>query len=95
MKTKRIKKVISTIVISLIFILFCAYGIVMSMMYSNLQKSYNEMTLQCKHIEEKIATCEKERIQLLIEREDCSNKLTQTEAQLQKTVAELSSLKKN
>ena len=53
------------------------------------------MTLQCKNIEEKIATCEKERVQLLTERDDCSNKLTQTETQLQKTVAELSSLKKN
>lgn len=95
MRTKRIRKIISTVVISLIFILFCAYGIVMSMMYSNLQKSYNEMTLQCKNIEEKIATCEKERVQLLTERDDCSNKLTQTETQLQKTVAELSSLKKN
>lgn len=103
------KKVIVSVIITGIFILFCGYGVVINIMYSNLRKEHDTITEQYKILESKTNTCEQSYATLLVENEQCSEslegikieledtkiKLEDTEIKLQKTRAELDTLKKN
>lgn len=95
MKKKLTKEFISTTLITMIFILFCGYAIIINAMYTKLSEDHEALLHQYEILESKIATCEQSNILLLDEKEQCSNKLADTETKLQKTTTELNTLKKN
>ena len=95
MKKKLTKDFISTVLITMIFILFCGYAVIVNGMYSKLREDHKILLNQYEILESKINTCEQSNVILLDEKEQCSNKLADAESQLTKTTAELNNLKKN
>lgn len=89
------KRVITSAIITGVFILFCGYGVVMNIMYSNLRQEHEKITTQYEILESKINTCEQSYATLLTEKEQCSKSLADTETKLQKATTELNTLKKN
>ena len=95
MKKKLTKDFISTTLITMIFILFCGYAIIINAMYTKLSEDHEVLLNQYEILESKINTCEQSNVILLDEKEQCSNKLADAESQLTKTTTELNNLKKN
>lgn len=83
------KKVIVSVIITGIFILFCGYGVVINIMYSNLRQEHDAITEQYKILESKTNTCEQSYATLLVENGQCSESLEDIKIKLEDTKVKL------